>query len=91
MSQSYGIDWQPVGYSVTMYDYIYSDGTKCSAKEAFQELFIKKLTGCRRVHAEIAGQAATMRKLVKQERAVIGKTDDSPLLLNRACFRAKAR
>lgn len=42
MSQSYGIDWQPVGYSVTMYDYIYSDGTKCSAKEAFPELFIKK-------------------------------------------------
>ena len=41
MSQSYGIDWQPVGYSVTMYDYIYSDGTKCSAKEAFPELFIK--------------------------------------------------
>lgn len=41
MSQSYGIDWHPVGYSVTMYDYIYSDGTKCSTKEAFPELFIK--------------------------------------------------
>mgnify|MGYP004489045209 len=65
MSQSYGIDWQPVGYSVTMYDYIYSDGTKCSAKEAFQELFIKKLAGCWRVHAEIARHAATIRRLVK--------------------------
>lgn len=41
MSQSYGIDWQPVGYSVTMYDYTYSDGTKYSAKKAFPELFIK--------------------------------------------------
>ena len=28
-------------YSVIMYDYIYSDGTKFSAKEAFPELFIK--------------------------------------------------
>ncbi len=28
-------------YSVIMYDYTYSDGTKFSAKEAFPELFIK--------------------------------------------------
>ena len=30
-----------VDYDVTTYDYIYSDGTKFSAREAFPELFIK--------------------------------------------------
>lgn len=46
MSQSYGIDWQPVGYSVTMHDYIYSDGTKCSygaQNEAYKCLLVDKV------------------------------------------------